>query len=141
MDIAIGKEFPAKVIPLINSAKRSIRAVVFDWRFYVNQPAHPVQLFNTALLLAKARGVDVRIVTNIDAVVQMFRSQNVDAKRPISKNLMHAKMMILDDEICVMGSHNYTQSAFSLNHEISVIFEGKEEVARCIDFFEALYNI
>jgi len=37
-----GREYPVKVIPLIEQSVKSIKIIVFDWRWY---PQMPGQLF------------------------------------------------------------------------------------------------
>ena len=136
----IGKEFPEKVIPLINDAKHSIKIIVFDWRWYPQDPGNPVQLFNQAIIRASRRGVEIKVLTNIDEVVRILKSQGIKAQKLISKKLLHAKTMILDGEILVIGSHNYTSSAFQMNHEISAIVRGAEDLQSFINFFNHLYG-
>jgi len=137
----IGKQFPEKVIPLINAAKSSIDIIVFDWRWYPQDPGASVQLFNQAIVRAVRRGVKVRVIANNDQIINILNEQGCQAKRLISKNLVHAKMMILDNEKVVIGSHNYTQSAFQMNYEISVILEKPENISDYFSFFNNLYNV
>jgi len=138
MEAIIGKQFPQKVIPLIENAKQSIKIVVFDWRWYPNDPANPVQLFNQALIRAKRRGVDVKVITNVAYVRDILRSNQIDAKKPSTTKLIHSKMIIIDDKILIIGSHNYTQSAFTMNHEASIMIEGEGQL---LDFIEYFYNL
>jgi len=140
MEPIIGNEFPEKVIPLIDEAKQTIRIIVFDWRWYPNDPANPVQLFNQALVRAVRRGVDVKAITNVDEILKILNSQKVKAKKWFSKTIVHAKMMIIDDEILIIGSHNYTEYAFTMNQEVSVIIRGAEHLGRFIKFFNNLYG-
>lgn len=139
MEAIIGNAFPKKVIPLIDSAKSSIKIVVFDWRWYPNDPANPVQLFNQSLIRAVRRGVKVDVVTNMEDVIKVLKEQGCGAKKAFSKNLMHAKMIIFDDKDLVLGSHNFTQSAFTANHEVSVYLEGAENIQDFLTFFNSLY--
>ena len=64
MDTIIGKEFPDKVIPLIDNAKYTIDIVVFDWRWYPQDPGASVQLFNQSIVRSVRRGVKVRAIAN-----------------------------------------------------------------------------
>ena len=48
--------------------------------------------------------------------------------------------MIIDDEIAITGSHNYTQSAFEMNYELSVILKGRENIEDIIKFFKQIYG-
>ena len=140
METIIGKEFSIKVIPLIESAKKSIEIVVFDWRWYPQDPGAAVQLFNQAIVRAARRGVKVRAIANCDEIIQVLREQNIDAKKLISKKLVHCKFMLIDGEIVIVGSHNYTQSAFQMNHEISVIFRDIDNFAVFFSYFNNLFN-
>ncbi len=140
IESVIGNEFPKKIIPLINQAKRSIKIMVFDWRWYPNDPANPCQQFNHAILTAKNRGVEVKVITNVEQVVNILNEQGCKAKQPHSKNLVHSKMMILDDQHVVIGSHNYTSSAFSMNREISIILRDVLDISPFVNFFNSLFS-
>ena len=136
----IGKQFPDKVIPLIDKSVKSIDIIVFDWRWYPQDPGASVQLFNQAIVRAVRRGVKVRVITNSGDIVSILNNLGCQAKKLVSKNLVHAKMIILDSEIVVIGSHNYTQSAFQMNYEISVILRDCENISDFFSFFNNLYN-
>jgi len=139
IDVIIGKEFAQKVIPLIDEAKSEIKIVVFDWRWYPNDPASPVQLFNQAIVRAKGRGLDIKVITNIQDIVSILNQQRIEAKKLTTPNLIHCKFMVIDNEILVIGSHNYTQNAFTTNYEVSVIIKDAEICNRLISFFNTLF--
>lgn len=140
MQTIIGKEFPKKVIPLIDEAKRNIDIIVFDWRWYPDDPGNPVQLFNQAIVRAVRRGVQVRAIIDNDQIIGTLRSVGVNAKKFISQKLVHGKTMIIDGEIAIVGSHNYTQYAFTMNYEVSVLVDNREEIAKLTEFFNNLYS-
>lgn len=139
MEAIIGREFPTKVIPLIDNAKTEIKIVVFDWRWYPNDPANPCQLFNQSIARAVKRGVSVFAVANSNDVIGILSEIGVQAKKLATKNLMHAKMIIIDQSIIVIGSHNYTQSAFTMNYEISVIFNDATSAKDFLKFFNSIF--
>ena len=139
MNIIIGKEFPKKVIPLINNAKKSIDIIVFDWRWYVNDPSNPVQLFNQSIVRAVNRKVKVRAIVNTNAILPTLKSVGINVKKLLGKNVVHCKIIIIDDIILVTGSHNYTQYAFTMNYEASIICSGQEEILRIRQFFNTLF--
>lgn len=135
-----GSEFPDKVIPLINKAQHSLDILVYDWRFYSNSPAHRTQQFNLAILRAKDRGVTVRAILNDSANLDLFNSLGIKARKLRNKRTNHAKFLMIDKKIVVIGSHNYTSNAFNVNLETSVAFEIPEGETRYMEFFENLYN-
>ena len=140
IETIIGKEFPTKVIPLIEAAKHSIKIIVFDWRWYPNDPANPVQLFSQAIIRAQRRGVRIQIIANDDSILAILKQQGCETKRPITKTLIHAKIILIDGEILVIGSHNFTQNAFTMNQEISVIISEVESLERIIKYFDVFYD-
>jgi phosphatidylserine/phosphatidylglycerophosphate/cardiolipin synthase-like enzyme len=139
-EIILGKEFPAKVIPLIRSAQHSIRILVFDWRWYPDFPDSPVQLFNQAIVQAKRRGLKVQAVINMADVVKQLRDLGVEARKIYSKDLLHSKVMIIDEQVAILGSHNYTQSAFGKNFEVSYILTEPEEVKKLTEYFDVIFS-
>lgn len=140
MQTLIGSQFPKVVIPLINQATRSLHIIVYDWRWYPNDPGNPVQLFNQAIVRAVRRGVSVKVITNIEDVIEFLTGVGCQAVKPPVKNSIHSKMMIIDERDLVIGSHNYTQSAFTTNYEISVFIPNSENVDLLLTFFNNLYN-
>ncbi len=135
----LGIEFPHVVIPLLAQAKKSIRVIVFDWRWYPDSPGNPVQAFNHEIVKAVRRGCSVEVVTNSETVIATLRQQGIKAKKLAVKNLVHAKLMLIDDEICVLGSHNYTQSAFTMNFEASVLMRDAFACLEFLRFFNSLF--
>lgn len=135
----VGKNFPKVVIPLIDSARHTIQTVVFDWRWYPNDPGSAVQLFNQALVRAVHRGVKIQAIANNDDIIRTLKEQGMEARRVILKNIVHAKLMIIDDLTVVLGSHNYTQNAFTMNQEISVALFLKEKSVDFDAFFSTLW--
>jgi len=139
IEAIIGKQFPQKVIPLIDAAKRSIDIVVFDWRWYPQDPGASVQLFNQALVRAVRRGVKIRAIANNDEIINTLKSVGIEAKKLLSKKLVHVKLMILDNQKVVVGSHNYTQSAFQMNFELSVLLDEPLNISDFFSFFNNLF--
>jgi phosphatidylserine/phosphatidylglycerophosphate/cardiolipin synthase-like enzyme len=85
------------------------------------------------------RGVKVRVIANNDEIMNVLKQVGCDVKRLLTAKLVHPKMMIIDNKIAVTGSHNYTQSAFQMNYEISMILQGQEEIQRLMEFFNNLF--
>ena len=136
-----GKLFPEQVIPLIDSAKRKIEIVVFDWRWYPQDPGSPVQLFNQAIVRAVRRDVLVRAISNNDEIVRTLKSVGVRAVKLKVKNLVHAKLIIIDDRFIITGSHNYTMHAFTENIEFSILVESENLAEQAEVFFDRIYQL
>jgi len=141
MKTIIGSNFPKEVKPLIENAKKTIDVIVFDWRWYSHDPAHPVQLFNQCFVRAARRGVLVRVLLNNNSILPTLVSLGIKAKCPNIEGLVHSKMIIIDEKDLVIGSHNFTQSAFTNNLEVSTYLSNYEEVDKLLKLFNNLYNL
>ena len=159
LEVISGREYPAKVIPLIEKAVSNIDIVVFDWRWYPQDPGAVCQLFNQAVLRAARRKVKIRVIANNsvlraarrkvkirviannDQIIDILKKEGCQAKRLRTTKLVHCKLVIIDDQIVVTGSHNFTQSAFQMNLELSVIIGEDVPKHSFIDFFNNLWSL
>jgi phosphatidylserine/phosphatidylglycerophosphate/cardiolipin synthase-like enzyme len=141
MIVLIGSEYPKKIIPLIESAKRNIDIVVYDWRWYPDQVSHPVQQFNMALVRAVQRGVIVRAVINAHTILPVLQKVGIKARQLGDKRTLHSKLIMVDETTLVIGSHNFTRNAFVSNIESSIVVEIPAEVTRFKEFFNNLYGL
>jgi phosphatidylserine/phosphatidylglycerophosphate/cardiolipin synthase-like enzyme len=141
MEIVIGSEYPKKIIPLIDSAKKNLDIVVYDWRWYPDQLAHPVQQFNMAIVRAVQRGVIVRAVVNAHTIVPELTSVGIRVRRLGDSRVLHSKLLIIDSSVLVIGSHNFTRNAFTSNIETSIITEIPPDVTRLKTFFDNIYGL
>lgn len=140
MRAIIGKQFPDVLIPLIDNAKSSISIIVFDWRWYPNDPGSAVQLFNQTIARASRRGVSVRALVNNSGICATLNSIGCEAKKYTASALLHVKLMVIDEKIVVLGSHNYSQNAFSMNHELSAVLDDGYPIDEFLAYFENLWQ-
>jgi len=139
IETAIGRQFPKKVIPLIDNAKRSIYIMVYEWNWYPDQIGAQIQIFNNAIIRAKQRGVDVRAVVWNKKISNILEEQHIRIKWIHESKLLHIKLMIIDDKIAILGSHNYTKNAFDFNFETSVILNDEKTALEFKKFFETFF--
>ena len=137
----ISKNFPKVVIPLIDSALDSIDIIVYDWRFYKNDPGSPVSQFNQAIARACQRGVRVRCIVQNDGVVDNLNKMGCWAKKLNTTKILHTKLLIVGKTRVVIGSHNYTQHAFTSNEEASIFVNLSSEQNTLVEYFDNLFSI
>lgn len=140
IELVIGKEFAGKIIPLINKAIKSINIIVYDWRWYPDEIAEKVQLFNNAIIRARQKGIIVKVVVHKRLIHEILRRQNILVKKIESSKTIHVKLMIIDNEITILGSHNYTKNAFNFNYEVSAIIHDKETALKSNNYFEKFFH-
>jgi phosphatidylserine/phosphatidylglycerophosphate/cardiolipin synthase-like enzyme len=82
-----------------------------------------------AILSAKARGVNVRVITDRQEARGKYQAADLrrlrDAGIPVKVNthpgLMHLKVTIADQSVLTTGSYNYTVAASTTNDEVLVV--------------------
>lgn len=116
----VNKISTTKIIPIIDNAKN----YVYVPAFYLTH-----QSIANALIQAKDRGVDVKIILDeTSAKAQygtknMLDENNVPVKVEHWKGKMHQKSMIIDDDTLVIGSMNFTKQGENRNDENTLIIK------------------
>jgi len=101
-----------------------------------------------ALVAAKKRGVDVRVLTDrskLDdrrqrAALQTLRLAGIPIKINRHEGLMHLKQAVVDDRVNTSGSMNQTTSAARYNDERLDIFHDPASTGRARDKFLAMWD-
>jgi phosphatidylserine/phosphatidylglycerophosphate/cardiolipin synthase-like enzyme len=101
-----------------------------------------------ALVAAKKRGVDVRMLTDHERTQEVKQHRALQTLRlagiPIRVNqhdgLMHLKQVVIDDEINTSGSMNHTTSGNSYNDERMDIITDREISLKAREQFLSMWN-
>jgi cardiolipin synthase len=111
----------------------------------------PSQAALFALGGAAMRGLDVRLMVPersdsrlVDACARSYFEHLQKSGIRIYRygpRLMHAKALLVDDEVAVIGSANFDSRSFRLNFELSVLFCDKGVAADLETFFEADFRV
>ena len=138
--IFLSSEFTKGFIELVESAERSIYIFMFDWRWYKDDFSCDVSLINQALVRAARRGVKVQALLNYDELEEQLNKLSITAKKANVKKLLHAKSIVIDEEILVIGSHNWSKEAMSANVEMSVVLTDADVSKRIINYFQSIWS-
>jgi len=148
---AIATDYPKVVTPLLQSAGHKIDVMMYEWKWYTHEQAGGVEHFNLAFQAAARRGVKVRVLLNIESMghaitkinqrtEQYLRMAGCEVKFGQIGIATHAKIIIIDDRILILGSHNISKGSFSRNQEASIVVEGGEAIRAYIDYFRLLWD-
>jgi phosphatidylserine/phosphatidylglycerophosphate/cardiolipin synthase-like enzyme len=123
------------IVQDIKRAKRSIELAMYD---FTNRD------IKDALIEAKNRGVEVRVVTDDNKIEdEVYQELILNGIKVVNDNdsskLMHNKFLIIDDNILWTGSANYTVFAFYRNYENLIKFESRGVASIYKKEFENLY--
>jgi phosphatidylserine/phosphatidylglycerophosphate/cardiolipin synthase-like enzyme len=126
------------LISLINNAKNSVYFLVFSFT--------DKDIAN-ALISAKNRGVLVKGVLDKDwnensqySVYENLINNKVNVKYDGSYFKLHDKVLIVDGNITVTGSYNFTNSANNNNNENSLIIYSKDIAKSYLNEFDKIYS-
>src|SRR5262249_32550772 len=101
----------------------------------------------TALCTAAMRGVDVRLLVPlrgdsrlIDLAARSYVPELLAAGVKVYEYLprfVHAKTIVVDDDLAIVGSANLDNRSFRLNFELTALVFGREVTARLAQSLEA----
>ena len=127
----------SKILPLIRDAKK-----------YIYIPAFLItdKWLADELILAHKRNVDVKII--LDSLnarskysqIKNLRTAGIEVKAENYAGKLHAKTIIIDDEITIVGSMNFSKSGQNLNDENVLIIKDTKIAAGYREFFEYLWK-
>ncbi len=146
----LDEDYGPAVVQQIRKAKSRIRCALYMARFDPRFPNNREGSLLVELAAARRRGVDVSVIldgsdrpwedagspmgvmkkehTN-SAAFKFLKRNGVNVVYESEDALLHSKLIIIDNEISIVGSTNWTYSALAKNREASVIVRSAE-VAR-----------
>jgi phosphatidylserine/phosphatidylglycerophosphate/cardiolipin synthase-like enzyme len=132
---SIPQDCASLIASLIGRANRSVHVAVFIF----TNPS-----LADALVAAQRRGVNVIVVierNNANATgsqVGYLRANNVTVVLDENPYLMHHKFAVIDEEIVIVGSYNWTLAAENRNDESILIIRDREIAGRFEEEFRRL---
>lgn len=121
-----------RYLELIGGAERSID-------FYAEVIRDPGII--SALVAAERRGVAVRLIVD-----EALDEDDQDAAARLSHHgveirlaghvYIHAKLMVIDQEMAIIGSQNFTATSLDENRELAIELSDPNAIARCLAVYE-----
>lgn len=138
--LIIDNEYARIVRQYVKGAKSEIRVCAYAWRWYVNEPEIDIQKLNIELLLARSRGVKVRLLVDTESLKNTFATLGFNARSVVNTRMLHTKAFGIDTNTVIIGSHNLTKRATTDNYELSVITQEFQVVDAFNDYFDRMWN-
>jgi phosphatidylserine/phosphatidylglycerophosphate/cardiolipin synthase-like enzyme len=131
---------------MIREAKQSIFVMMFEMGYYDNHPGTPSNLLIKELIEAKKRGVKVEVILEVREGEDRTTKRNRRTGKALSEGgveviydplfkTTHAKLMVVDGKLTLVGSTNWTYNALTDNNEVNVLIRSKEVAKEMIDYF------
>jgi phosphatidylserine/phosphatidylglycerophosphate/cardiolipin synthase-like enzyme len=127
----------SRVIATCFSPNGNCSAVVVSWIERANKSIHVLMFTFTlqnivqSLIAAKGRGVEVLVVLERDQaanepVYDSLRAAGMEVRKDNNSAFMHDKFAIIDGDVVLTGSFNWTNSANEANNENLIVLTGDE---------------
>jgi phosphatidylserine/phosphatidylglycerophosphate/cardiolipin synthase-like enzyme len=131
---------------LIQEANHSIQVMMFEMGYYDEHPNAPSNILIKELISAKKRGVKVEVILEVKEEEDRTTERNRHTGKILSEGgveiiydslskTTHAKLMVVDGQISLLGSTNWTYYALTHNNETSVLVRSKEVARAFTDYF------
>ncbi len=128
-----GNEVKNQIINLIENSKKTIVVSMYNFSY---------KKFAKALVKASKQGVKIKVyldkskVKKDDEIYKYLRKNNI--KIYISKEKLHTKIAIFDDDTLMIGSSNWTKESFSKNNEVILFIKNKNLIEQTKAFLDSL---
>ena len=137
--------YTKRVLPLISKANESVLVIMYVAKYDPDDPADPANDILEALVNASERGVSVRVILEGDVstnneTARFLSSHGVDVRYDPDGITTHSKLVVIDGEFVVLGSHNWTESALAYNHETSILLKSEKIADVYESYFESLWD-
>jgi phosphatidylserine/phosphatidylglycerophosphate/cardiolipin synthase-like enzyme len=140
--------FPA-LLKVIDEAQNEIFMSIFSFKAGVHKNSYPDRILGH---LAKAvkRGVNVKVILETTGRLNdELNTQNRQTAKLLEENgvkvyfdsprtITHTKLIVIDEKVVILGSHNLTQSGLKYNNEISILIERPDLAKRARNFMLAI---
>jgi len=134
---------------MIYEAKTSIQVMMFEMGYYDQYPNTPSNLLIKELIDAKKRGVRVEVILEVKEGKDRTTERNRHTGKILSEGgveviydplfkTTHAKLMVVDGKLTLLGSTNWTYYALTNNNEASILIRSKEVARALLDYFNQL---
>lgn len=143
------EEYFYRVYELMNRANSSIHVIMYVVKYDPEETAarDPANALIAALKTAHDKGLDVKVIvddvtkSDYPETITYLKTQGIPVKLdPKSGITTHAKLVIIDGRIIIIGSHNWTESALLRNNEYSVSIHSSEVALEVERYFQNLWE-
>ncbi|MBA7663052.1 putative cardiolipin synthase YwiE [subsurface metagenome] len=135
----------------IQSAEKTISISCFKFHLPKKEKVLGTRVLLDHLLIAKRRGINIRILIHFRQprdqvttanrdVIRELKAAKVNVRSLRNNRMCHAKFMIIDNTIGILGSHNLSMSSLRRNFEASVVFTEDSIIAPLQNKFDDLFR-
>ena len=151
VQVITDREYFTVVQTCFKEARSSIAVMMFEAAYYDKHANSPTNVLIRELLAARTRGLTVKVILEKRRERDRTHENNQKTGRLLSRGgvevvydselvTTHTKLLIIDGEISIVGSTNWTYSALEKNHEVSVLIRSPEVARRLQGYFQTIWK-
>ena len=151
VEVITDREYFQVVHRTLGEANHSIQLMMYTIGYYEKYPDSPSNTLIKDLIEAKQRGVEVKVILDVSDWNQKVTRDNKNIGRILSKYGIevgydplrintHAKLVIIDGILTIVGSTNWTYYSLAHNNEVSVLIKSKEVAQDLSDYFQRIWK-
>jgi len=145
------ERFLPAVVQLIQPAQTTVMISTYKLEHTMRTRGDALRVIFEALVAAKQKGVNVKVLlnwndlkrsvakTNLYAMTWLS-NQGIETRYLDNNRCCHAKMVIVDKNVIILGSHNLSCKSVMENLEASIQTDDKEIVEQAVKLFEAAWK-
>ncbi len=145
--VLIDKDYYNELTKWLPRANSSVYVIMYVIKYDPKDPKDPVNKILDTLINLSKKGVDVRIIVDDETkrsypeTINYLLQHNISIKLDESSaRTTHTKLVVIDGKIVFLGSHNWTQSALTQNHEVSIMIMSKEVASKLTQYFDSIWS-
>jgi phosphatidylserine/phosphatidylglycerophosphate/cardiolipin synthase-like enzyme len=112
---------------ILSGARKSIHIVSFEVKYYRSYPDSLENRLVRDLIYARERGVEVKVLVDDyskeNNAYDILRENKVEVKMDSNETTTHAKLIIVDGKIVLLGSTNLSYYGLEENNEVDVLIK------------------
>lgn len=143
-----GQDYFPEVKRLLGEAKKSIYISMFIATYYSQHPNAWQNQLIEALIKAHNKGVKVKVFLDQsrvsspkeqlnDFTYYYLKDAGIQVGYDILSIKLHDKLIVIDEKIIIIGSHNWSKNALKKNREASVVIYCPELAKEYIEWIES----
>jgi hypothetical protein len=149
--VLLGSDYHRKLPAILDGATTTIEVCLFH--AVLPDLGHPTRLLLDALVRAKDRGVGVRVLLDQDRPEDPYGStiintparsflaaRNIPCRFDQPDRLLHSKYLIVDQQLAIVGSHNWSAGSYFLFDDLSLVVASAPLIAELQARFQRFWN-
>ena len=151
-EVLIDFKYMQRVPALIESAEACVRVAMFQLQVHGKKAKGTSRELALKLVAKAMEGKDVRVLLNVApgkakvaaynrGAATWLQARKVQVRCIAPTRICHAKLVIVDAKLAVIGSHNWGVGSMTGNFEVSVVIRDAAAVGRLVEYFDTLWPI